>query len=1721
MTDAQNTPTGPIGAARRAAHLTRENLLIAALLALTLLAAAYLRFVGQNWDEYTHLHPDERFLTQVASALGTATLFSTDPETPGYFDTDRSQLNPNNVGFGFYVYGTLPLFIVKGAASIVAALTGDPVHIGYSGVHLIGRSVSAAADLITILFTFLIGRQLFNKWAGLLAAMFYAGAVLPIQLSHFFTVDAFTTLTVTATMWFAVRVLDGDRWYDYAGFGVLFGAAVASRVNVVPLAGVLVLAALVRVLPVLEVGIAPGERQRILVRGFGLLVLAGVISVVVFRVAMPYAFAGPNLYNVSINPSWMNQMQTVAAQVSGQADFPPNHQWASRTPYLFALENIVVWGLGVPLGVMAWLGWAWGVWRVIRGRPGWTRPLLPAAWILIYFGWQGRQWVMSMRYYVILYPLLCVLAAWILLEMLKAARRLGQGQGVALLLQRSSTRRVAVAGAAALLALTLGYTALYAYGFTGIYRRTFTRVAASEWFRDNVPGDVGFYIEGADGARKLVSLAFPNSPWQTGDDEVIDTDAEFVASASRFDNTQPYPVGFTAPTGGVVTSVIVPHLGDPLRDPGAETFRVSIANDPAGTEVLGAGQITADFGAPAYPLGDAVEIALEEPVQLEAGGYYYLVVQALGGQPITTAGAVIADEGPWDDPVPHKVDSWDGFGMGYYQSLRMHMAYEDVEFKRELMLYNLDRADYITISSNRFYDSLARNPLRWPMSIRYYQALFSGELGYELVRAFYSFPGVGPIELYDRFAEEAFHVYDHPIVLVFRRAENYDPARARAILESINLDEVAANGRPRADAASKSPTLLQLPEQMWQQQTAGGTWSERFDAEGPLSTSDLFAVLAWWALVLVLGWAAWPVLFAALPALADKAYPLAKVLGLVVIGWLPWALTGLGLPLWNQAGVTLAFVALALFSMALLVYRHQAITAYVRTRWRWLLVFELITFGLYLFWVYIRMNNPDLWHNITGGEKPMDFAYFNAVLRSTTFPPLDPWFAGGYINYYYFGYVIVGAPVLLLGVTPAVAYNLIIPMLYALTGIGAFSVAFNLAAGLRARVPKDGMNRWVSRHTSPWAAGAAALILAVVLGNLDTPRVLAGGLAKTGGWDVYTQPSPAFAQITEGINRVLSGAPLMVAPHHWYWQPSRVLESFHGNAINEFPYFTFLYADLHAHMIAMPMTLLVMAWAVDQIQGAEQKRGWFFNGLALALGALMVGLLNPTNHWDWITYILAAVLVLSFANLLRFLRDIRCSLWAWLGARWWHAGLIGLPGLYVLGMAALTLVSNNPVTWITYALAGAVLLAALSFARLEAPVKRFAVRWTGEVLAFFGMMMLAALPFDEWFDTAYSSVQFYQSGDVTPLWAYLDMHGIFLFLVASLLVWETGVWLARTKVGALRGKFWLVMAVIGLVAGALLVAIFLAFAGIETPDRGIDPDTGAYYRHHYQSLLASVPLLLWAVLLFFRSGQGREKQMVLAAMALALAITIGVEFLVLVGDIGRQNTIFKFYIQVWLLFSVAGGTAVTWLLRASDRWHAAPRFVWTLLLALLVTVGALFPITATRGKFTDRFSHDAPKTLDGMAYMQYTVHGENGQYFSLREDYDAIRWMQDNIQGTPVILEAHLGEYHWGARVSIYTGMPTVLGWNHHQRQQRSIVPQSWIWDRATDVGTMYNSTDINQVWLMLHRYDVSYIVIGETERATYDPAGLAKFQAMAEANLLARVYASESGNTVIYAVGG
>jgi hypothetical protein len=147
---------------------------------------------------------------------------------------------------------------------------------------------------------------------------------------------------------------------------------------------------------------------------------------------------------------------------------------------------------------------------------------------------------------------------------------------------------------------------------------------------------------------------------------------------------------------------------------------------------------------------------------------------------------------------------------------------------------------------------------------------------------------------------------------------------------------------------------------------------------------------------------------------------------------------------------------------------------------------------------------------------------------------------------------------------------------------------------------------------------------------------------------------------------------------------------------------------------------------------------------------------------------------------------------------------------------------------------------------------------------------------------------------------------------------------------------------------------------------------------------------------------------------------------------------------------------------------------------------ALYPATAAPAKVRDRMATDAPHSLDGMAFMPYAEYYDLGGSFSLRDDYEAIRWMQDHIHGSPVIIEANVPEYRWGSRFTIYTGLPGVLGWNWHQRQQRVATKTDDAGQRALEINDFYLSRSVDEARAFIDRYDVRYVIVGYLEKLYY-----------------------------------
>src|SRR5262249_4743088 len=154
--------------------------------------------------------------------------------------------------------------------------------------------------------------------------------------------------------------------------------------------------------------------------------------------------------------------------------------------------------------------------------------------------------------------------------------------------------------------------------------------------------------------------------------------------------------------------------------------------------------------------------------------------------------------------------------------------------------------------------------------------------------------------------------------------------------------------------------------------------------------------------------------------------------------------------------------------------------------------------------------------------------------------------------------------------------------------------------------------------------------------------------------------------------------------------------------------------------------------------------------------------------------------------------------------------------------------------------------------------------------------------------------------------------------------------------------------------------------------------------------------------------------------------------------------------------------------------------------AVLVFAAVSYPLFASKAKVGLRFA-DMPLSLDGMQYMDVAHYEDDGKDLNLPADAKAIRWMQDTVVGTPVVLEGRSPVYRWGSRFSIYTGLPTILGWDVHQGQQRAGYA-GMIQERINDVERAYATANPQEALDVLRKYQVRYVVVGGLEHKYYPP---------------------------------
>ena len=670
--------------------------------------------------------------------------------------------------------------------------------------------------------------------------------------------------------------------------------------------------------------------------------------------------------------------------------------------------------------------------------------------------------------------------------------------------------------------------------------------------------------------------------------------------------------------------------------------------------------------------------------------------------------------------------------------------------------------------------------------------------------------------------------------------------------------------------------------------------------------------LRFWALLEVIGLGAAPLAGLVLARLPGAGLGLGKPLGLLLVTWLVWL--GGSSTLIPYGTVSAALWIALVCALGLLIWRRGPRGPGpdpLRTRLFW--GAEAVFLVGFAAMALVVAFAPDVWNT----EKPMDMAFLNASNRAGTFPPHDPWLAGAELNYYYLGQLAMGVLVKLTAVAPDHGYNLSLAALFGLTAAGVFTLGGTLWAAA-------GHGRGAVR------AGLAAVGLIVVAGNLEGARLL-----------------------------LSDGGPLR--DYDWFGA-SRVIP----DTITEFPWFSFLLGDLHAHVLALPFTLLALAFALQVVLAGPG--GW----LEGAVAALATAFLYAVNSWSY--PVMAGLLVLA---VLVWLRDPRSA-----GAR----------------AAALR--------WLLLVLAGGVLL---------------------------------VLPFLLSFDPAARGIGLVEDGGG---------------LVDTLLVVGTLLTLVAVAYAA-RLRAWVLVA--ALVAGALLAVLGWADVAL---------------------LAALLVVALWALL----ADRGSpDERLVWLLVTAGVACLLGPELLYVRdefdgSDLYRMNTVFKLDYQAWLLLGLAGiGALAHW--RAWLRTRAL-RLGFAGLIAVVAIAGAVYPIAGTYAR-TGGFARSP--TLDGLGWLRERAPG----------DVAAIDWLNDHVDGAPVVLEAVGDDYSaFGhGRISTFTGLPTVLGWPGHERQWGHDAG-----DRAAQVARAYTSPSAAAALPILRAHDVRYVVVGPLERTDYGDGGVAKW---------------------------
>lgn len=727
---------------------------------------------------------------------------------------------------------------------------------------------------------------------------------------------------------------------------------------------------------------------------------------------------------------------------------------------------------------------------------------------------------------------------------------------------------------------------------------------------------------------------------------------------------------------------------------------------------------------------------------------------------------------------------------------------------------------------------------------------------------------------------------------------------------------------------------------------------------------DFMPMIKWWGILLVLGVTFYPMTAALFTKFQDKGYLFAKAIGIAVSGWLMWLLASCHILKFTSSNCIIVLLICAVCNyggFALIATRgvkgakkKEALAeraASLMPDFNRVALLEMLFFVLFVVFMFIKGFNAKAY----GTEKMMDYGFMTSIYRTDYFPVNDFWFTGENLNYYYFGQYLMTFLTKLSGNTVAYGYNLALGM--------GFSFCLTLVYALVYRILKCPLMGRTKGRSDKYRNRVAHIGGAI--------GALAVGIAGNGHYIIFSKIVPMFWDIFQ-----IPGD----KPSYWFPNSTRYIgymPDVADKTIHEFPSYSFILGDLHAHVINITFVLTVLgilyafllkrSSRMSAVVAGEtpEKLDWkneFTDPHILALG-FMIGIFMMTNYWDFPIY-------------------------------------------YVVS-GAVILVSN----------------AVISGFKLNT-LRRTAVHG----VLIFVLAQIVSLPFNLNFVAMTNGI------------ALAENHTLFYQLV---ILWGLPV-----------------LTVIGYV---------VALIRRECQKRaertnGTTEMTGVSKNAFFAFLQRlSVPDLFVLILGLCAIG------LVLVPEVLYISDIYG-------GSYKRSNTMFKLVYQAFILFGISMGYIIARFIFYKES-KTQQKGAVVALVILLITCG--YFTTGCKAWFSGL---STGAKYPGMRADQYV-------YTEDPEDAAGIDWLQENVADGEVVLEANGNSYTFYNRVSVLTGLPTVLGWHTHE----------WLWhndvnpvtERSADIQSIYTSQDEAYVRGFLDKYDVSYIFIGSCEYEKYGEIGM------------------------------